>query len=457
VPPRIVIIGGGSYQWVPKLLIDLANTPSLHDAEIVLQDIDPAPLPLMSAWVERIATLRDIGLTVSSTTDRRRALEGADYVVVSISTGGFTSMRHDLEIPERYGVKQSVGDSVGPGGIMRAQRNIPVLVGIARDIDEICPEAWLLNLTNPMTTLCRAITRETSVKTIGLCHELTLTRFTLSMLLDADFRAMTMEVTGVNHLPVITGLEIGGRDGFEMIRELREAPEKAAEPLAFDLPEDFGVPAAGPGGRWTRGDLLAKNQLKLELLDRFDVLPAAGDRHLAEFFPGFLTEDSDWGARWGVDLTSIEDREKSQAGHIADLEALIAAPEISDMPSGELVAPLIDSMLRDHPRSFPLNIPNTGQCPDLPADVVVESVCIADASGVRGRDRAECPAGLAEHLRRVSASQELTVEAALTGDREKVFEAMLADPLAGRNDWDRLQAMTNEMLDATAAWLPQFA
>jgi alpha-galactosidase len=451
-----VIIGGGSYQWVPKLLIDLANTPSLHDAEIVLQDIDPKPLPLMSAWVERIAALRDIGMTVSSTTDQRRALDGADYVVVSISTGGFTSMRHDLEIPERYGLKQSVGDSVGPGGIMRAQRNIPVLVGIACDMEEICPEAWLLNLTNPMTTLCRAVTRETAVKTIGLCHELTMTRFTLSMLLDADFRAMKMEVTGVNHLPVITALEIGDRDGFEMIRELRDAPERAAEPLAFDLPDDFGVPAAGAGGKWTRGDLLAKNQLKLELLDRFDVLPAAGDRHLAEFFPGFLTEDSDWGARWGVNLTSIEDRERSQAGHIADLEALIAAPEVSDMPSGELVAPLIDSMLRDHPRSFPLNIPNSGQCPDLPNDVVVESVCIADASGVRGRDQAECPAGLAEHLRRVSASQELTVEAALTGDRAKVFEAMLADPLAGRMDWDRLQAMTDEMLDATAQWLPQF-
>ena len=226
MPPRIVIIGGGSYQWVPKLLIDLANTPSLQDAEIVLEDVNPEPLPLMSRWVERIASLRDIGLSVTSTTDQRPALEGADFVVVSISTGGFTSMRHDLEIPERYGIRQSVGDTVGPGGISRTLRNVPVLVGIARDMQEICPDAWLLNLTNPMTALCRAITRETPIKTIGLCHELTMTRFTLSLLLDADFRSINLEVTGVNHLPVITAFDIEGRDGFDALRDLVADPAR---------------------------------------------------------------------------------------------------------------------------------------------------------------------------------------------------------------------------------------
>lgn len=457
MPPRIVIIGGGSYQWVPKLLIDVANTPSLHDAEIVLEDLDPKPLPRMQAWVERIAELRGIGLSASTTADQRQGLEGADYVVVSISTGGFTSMRHDLEIPERYGIRQSVGDTVGPGGISRALRNVPVLVGIARDMADVCPDAWLLNLTNPMTALCRSVTRETPVKTIGLCHELTMTRFTLSLLLDADFRDIDLQITGVNHLPVITDFTFAGRNGFDALRELVADPTRAADPLAFDLPEDFGSPRAGSGGQWTRGDLLRRNQLKLELFDRFGVLPAAGDRHLAEFFPGFLTEASGWGDRWGINLTSIEDRERSQAGHVADLEALIAAPEVSAMPSGELVAPLIDSLENGRPRNFPLNIPNQGQCPDLPADVVVESVCTADGDGVRGRDQAICPPGLAEHLRRVSASQELTVEAALTGRRETVFEAMLADPLASRIDWDQLQTMTDELLDATAAWLPQFA
>src|SRR5688572_24307872 len=152
---RITIVGGGSYQWVPKLLVDIANTPSLHDAEIVIDDINPAPVPRMVELVEHIARCRDIPLSARGTTDQRAALEGADFVVVSISTGGFESMRHDLEIPAGYGIRQSVGDTVGPGGIIRTQRNVPVLLDIATAMDVVCPDAWLLNLTNPMTALCR--------------------------------------------------------------------------------------------------------------------------------------------------------------------------------------------------------------------------------------------------------------------------------------------------------------
>src|SRR4051794_10288295 len=185
--PRIVIIGGGSYQWVPKLLIDIVNTPSLVESELVLEDIDPAPLEPIADYVRYVADLQHIPLTVRTTTDQRDALDGADYVVVTISTGGFRSMRHDLEIPEKYGIKQSVGDSVGPGGVMRALRNIPVLTRLARDIEDLCPNAWLLNITNPMTTLCRSVTRETDVKTVGLCHEVAGARWALSNLLGADF------------------------------------------------------------------------------------------------------------------------------------------------------------------------------------------------------------------------------------------------------------------------------
>jgi alpha-galactosidase len=457
MPPRIAVIGGGSYQWVPKLLVDLANTPALHDAELVLEDIDPAPLPRMQALVEHIAEVRGIGLRATTTTDQRAALAGADYVVATISTGGFASMRHDLEIPERYGIRQSVGDSVGPGGITRALRNIPVFVEIARDMEQLCPDAWLLNLTNPMTSICRAVTRESSITTVGLCHEVTIMQFTLSLLLDVPFFAISATVAGVNHLPLVTALDVDGADGLELVREfLERADERADEPLSMPFPEGLGHEKVSEGPDWTKGDLLAVNRVKLELFRRFGVLPAAGDRHLVEFFPGFLTATSEWGKRWGVDLTDIAHREWWQGRHISDMEEMLASDEVSAMPSGEMVAPVIACHEESTPGWFPLNLPNAGQVPDLPGDVVVESMCVVDGDGVRGRDDAALPPAMAEQLRRVSASQELTVEAALTGDRDIVFAAMLADPLAGRIDYEALGEMTDELLAATGPWLPQF-
>ena len=423
----------------------------------MLQDIDPEPLPAMAQWVEHVAASRSIPLTARTTTDRRDALAGADFVVVTISTGGFASMRQDLEVPKRYGIAQSVGDTVGPGGIARALRNIPVFLAIARDMEDLCPDAWLMNITNPMTTICRAVTRETSIRTVGLCHEVTIMQFFLSLLLDADFRDVHVEITGVNHLPVITRCSVGDRDGFAMLTELLDDPGRAREQLAMDLPEGLGLTKPGSGPHWTRGDLIAGNRLKFELFRRFGALPAAGDRHLAEFFPGFLTEESGWGGRWGIRLTTIAERESWQGTYRQELDRMLADPEISRMPSGELVAAAIDSLLTDHPRHLPLNLPNAGQCPDLPEAAVVESICTVDGVGIRGRDRAVAPPVLAEQLRRVVAAQELTVEAAVTGDRGLARAAMLTDPLAGRVDYEATGRMTDDLLEATAEWLPQFA
>ena len=456
--PQITIIGGGSYQWVPKLLVDLANAPALHEAEIVIEDIDPAPVPRMVELVKHIAEVRSIGLTAVGTTNQREALEGADYVVVSISTGGFESMRHDLEIPAKYGIRQSVGDSVGPAGIIRALRNIPIFLDLARDMEEICPDAWLLNLTNPMTTITRSVNRESSITAIGLCHEITIMQFMLSMMLGASFMDLSLAVAGVNHLPFISALDNGGEDGLAQLRDLLDhADKRGSDVLPMALPDGLGHEKISEGGDWTKGDIIHHNRLKLELFRRFGVLPGAGDRHVAEFFAGFLTEESGWGERWGVELTSIDDRVQDQDGHIADFEADLASPEVSRMPSGELVAPMIQCRMNDQPGWFPLNIPNHGQVADLPPDVVVESMCTVDAKGVRGRDVVTLPPAMAEQLRQVSTSQELTVEAAVTGNRDKVFEAMLEDPFAGRIDYDALGRMTDEMLAATKRWLPQFS
>jgi alpha-galactosidase len=447
---QITIIGGGSYQWTPELLADILGTPSLTDAHLVLEDIDPAPLPKMEALAGKVAEALGSKATITTTTDQRRALEGADFVIVTISTGGFTSMTADLRVPDRHGIRQSVGDSVGPGGVSRALRNIPVMVGIARDMEQVCPDAWLLNITNPMTTITRAVCKETSIKTVGLCHEVGNFCLDLAIALGKPADALRPTVAGVNHFPVVTALDIDGEDGFDILRAM------------VDEAGGLGALAPYPGRpeaeTFSRLDFAQRHLLKLTLLERWGALPAAGDRHVAEFVPWALTEQSGWGAAYNVELTTIAQREKHQGEYIADVDAWLAGTkDLQTWQSGELPAPVIDSLLTGTRREAPVNIPNRGQTPDLPEDAVVESMCVIDDQGIRGRDTAVLPAPFAEMVRRTVAVQELTVEAAISGDRSLVDAAFALDPLAGRGDLADVMAMTDELLEATAPWLPQFA
>jgi len=447
---QVTIIGGGSYQWSPKLITDLLGTPSLAGMHLVLEDIDPAPLEKMEA-IARIADDK-LGskVTVSSTTDQRRALDGADFVVVTISTGGFHSMAVDIDVPARHGIHQSVGDSVGPGGISRALRNIPVLAGIGHDMEDQCPDAWLLNITNPMTTLTRTVCRETRVKTVGLCHEVGGFCMDLAIAFQKPHTAVRPVIEGVNHFPVIVEVDVDGADGFELLAEMVE--ELGGLDALMPAP---GQPEAEP---FTKLDFARRHLLKLTLLDRWGALLGANDRHLAEFMPGVLTAESGWGAAWGIELTPISRREEHQEGYIAEVDAVLAGrDELATWDSGELVAPVIDSLVTGTHREVPLNLPNAGQCPDRPADAVVESICVVDGDGMRGRDVASAPAPFAELLRRHVAVQELTVEAALKGDRALAHQAFALDPLAGRGDLRDTENMVDELLAGTSRWLPQFS
>jgi alpha-galactosidase len=168
---KISFIGGGSVQWSPKIVTDIALCETLAGAQLVLQDIDAEALDLLTHASRRIATQAGGSLQVTATLDRAEALGDADFVILCVGIGGLPAMRHDLDIPERYGIYQPVGDTVGPGGLARGLRHIPFAVQIAREMEHLCPDAWMLNLTNPMTTICRGMTRATGIRTIGLCHE----------------------------------------------------------------------------------------------------------------------------------------------------------------------------------------------------------------------------------------------------------------------------------------------
>ncbi|HUC04933.1 MAG TPA: hypothetical protein VL961_06015 [Acidimicrobiales bacterium] len=447
---QVTIIGGGSYQWGPELMADLFGTPSLAGMHLVLEDINPDPLPKMEALAHKLDEALGTRATVTTTTDQKKALEGADFVIVCISTGAFRSMAVDLDVPAKHGITQTVGDSVGPGGINRALRNIPVLVGIGKDMEEVCPEAWLFNITNPMTTLTRSLCRETSIKTVGLCHEVGGFCMDFAIALGQPADAVRPSVTGINHFPVLTELQVDGEDGFDILRDLVE--EVGGLESLRPYP---GRPEAEP---FSKLSFARRHLLKLTMLDRWGTFPAAGDRHIAEFVPFALTSESDWGGAYNIALTPIAAREKNAADDIAHVDAwLDGSSPLQTWQSGELPSPMIEAMLTGVAFEAPVNIPNRGQAPGLPDGVVLESICIIDGAGIRGRDVSELPSPYDEIVRRHTATQELTVQAALSGDRRLAAEAFALDPLAGRGDWGAMEAMVDELLAGTAEWLPQFA
>jgi alpha-galactosidase len=447
---QVTIVGGGSYQWAPELMADLFGTPALAGMRLVLEDIDPAPLPKMEALAHKLNEAMDAKATIASSTDLGAALDGAEFVIVCISTGGFRSMAIDLDVPAAHGITQTVGDSVGPGGINRALRNVPVLVGIGKAMEEHCPDAWMLNITNPMTCLTRSVCRETRIKTVGLCHEVGNFCMDFAIAMGRPFEAVGCSVTGINHFPVLTSLELDGADGFDVLRKLVDEVG-GLESLAAD----DGHPEAEP---FSRLDFAQRHVFKLTLLDRWGTFPAAGDRHLAEFVSFALTPESRWGAAYNIGLSPISKREQHQAEYVADVDAWLAGTKVlQTWQSGELPSPMIQAMLSGEPFEAPLNIPNTGQGVGLPPDAVLESICVVDGDGIRGRDRGVLPHPYDEIVRRHVATQELTVEAALRGDRMLAAEAFALDPLAGRGDLHDMEAMVDELLSGTAEWLPQFA
>ncbi len=456
--PRITIVGGGSTHWTPRLLVDFANSEVLRDLEVTLMDKDPDSLPLMAEVAAHIAKVRGIGLSVRTTSDLDDGVDGADMVIIALSVGGFASMRHDLEIPARYGIRQPVGDSVGPGGIARALRSVPVVTEVARAMGRRCPDALMINVSNPLTALCRGAARESSIKVVGLCNELVGLKFSLSLLFDMPMHEIDPVSAGVNHLPLVTQLRIEGADGFAMLRSVLEDPSACGgEPIWMPPVEGMHWQKVSEGDAWTKRDVLANNRLKFELFRRFGVLPGASDTHIAEFFPGFVTPASDFGRDWGVHHYGLHGHQKDKESDDREVTELLGGDEVPPWPSGELVADLVEGVATGAERALPMNLPNVGQVAELPHDVVVECIGVTGADGVRPRDTAHVGSVLGEYLRRITVSQELTVDAALTGNRTRVIEAMLTDQLAGHLPYEQVVSMTDELLAATAPWLPNFA
>ena len=435
---KIAFVGGGSVLWTPTLTVDIALTDRLADANLVLHDIDADALELLTQTSKRIVAQVGGSLQITATLDRSEALRDADFVILCVGIGGLAAMRYDLQIPERYGVYQSVGDTVGPGGLARGLRHIPFAVRVAREMETLCPTAWLLNLTNPMTTICRAVTRTTTIRTLGLCHEATGMRRHLASMFDTAVETVALDVTGINHLPVIPSFRVGGHDGTAMLRDW----------LAENGPFAFMDQHDPDPHRDVFRDRLA---VKLALFKQLGVLFGAGDRHVAEFFPGFLSEASERGRRYGVGLTTIEQREELARQRRARVERFVGGEPRELRQSEEQLAPVIVALTVGPTGQFIVNVPNRGQIDNLPRGAVVECVADVDALGVRPLAAGALPhaayAVIAPHV----ARQELIVEAALTGCRGPALTALATDPLVP--DPATAEPMLDELLAANAAFI----
>jgi alpha-galactosidase/6-phospho-beta-glucosidase family protein len=435
---KIAFIGGGSVQWTPKLVTDMAVIEALDGSELILHDIDEDALNLLTRACERISTLAGDTLKIAATLDRTTALRDADFVILCVGIGGLSAMRNDLEIPEKYGVYQSVGDTVGPGGLARGLRHIPFAVHLAREMEQLCPDAWLLNVTNPMSTICRGVTRATSIRTIGLCHEVLGVRHHLAIMLDANVADITLDVGGINHLPVILRCDIAGRDGLALLREWVAEHDPYTLMDQAKLDDVFDV-------------FIDRFAVKLILFKQLGVLFGAGDRHVAEFFSGFLTEETDYGRRYGVLLTNVDQREEMVRLRRDSVEAFVKGVPQNLERSDEQLVPVMAALVGGPPGRFVVNLPNQGQIENLPREAVVESIAEIDGSGVHpvacGLVPSEVQGLFASHV----ARQELIVEAALTGRREPALAALTTDPLV--RDLRTVEPMLDEFLAANATYI----
>ena len=441
--PKIIIIGGGSYTWGPTFMRDIFATPELAGSTLVLQDIVQERVDLVYTLGQKMIQDFNLNFRLEKTLSLEDALQGTDFVILTITTGRLESMRPDLEIPAKYGIKQSVGDTTGPGGLARALRNIPVVAEIGRKVMEICPNALFLNYTNPMTVLTRTLAMQ-GVKVVGLCHEWIGVREKLALIFNTKPENITARIAGVNHLIWVTDLYA---DGKRVWGELPAITDKILSGEIKVDEEDTSV-------------FTDHAKVKSTLFQLYGALPAAGDRHVAEFFPHFINEFTNWGANYDLKLTGIEDREGLEAFAKMMIESVLngeteLAPFMADI-STEAANKIIRAVTCGETYIGIMNLPNAGQVSNVARNAVVETYGTIDSTGAHAATYGDVPAGVQNVLQKHISNQEMTVQAALTGDRNLALQILLNDPLSSRLTIAQASQLLNEMLEANKQYLPKF-
>lgn len=442
---KITLIGAGSVVFTRNLCSDILLAPALQASHITLMDIDPVRLETARQLVQTLIDKRGLKATVSATTDRREAVRGARYVITTFQQGGLTAYQSDIEIPQRYGVEQCVGDTLGPGGVFRALRTIPVLLDLCDDMAAVGHrDALLLNYVNPMAANCWAVDKAKGTAHVGLCHSVQGTSEMLAQWANTPYDDVVYHCAGINHQAFFLRFE--DRNGMDLYPAIRAATQQAdiygSEPVRIDLMRHFGYFVTESSGHASEySPYFRKNPTMIYE----DLVPKFTNPHDHWF---------DFG-RTGGYLRHCLEREAHTATERAEMIA--GARDIPTVRSHEYGSHIIEAIETNSPTRINGNVPNRGLIGNLPTGCCVEVPCLVDGHGIQPTTIAHYPTQLAALNRTNINVQELIVEASLSGNREAVYHAVMLDPLTGAVcTLDQVRAMVDELFVAQERWLPQF-
>jgi alpha-galactosidase len=428
---KITFIGAGSTVFAKNLVGDILSFPELADSTICLFDIDQNRLKTSEVVARRIAKTLGASAIVEATTDRGRALDGASYAINMIQVGGYRPCTvTDFEIPKRYGLRQTIADTLGIGGIMRGLRTIPVLIEMCKEMERRCPEVVHLNYVNPMAMNCWALSEATSVRTVGLCHSVQHTAGELARDIGIPVEEINYVVGGINHLAFYLKFERNGEDLYPEIRRV------IAEGR---VPDD--------------------NRVRYDLFSRLGYFVTESSEHFSEYGPWFIKRGrEDLIKKFNIPLDEYPRRCESQ---LARWEQLRNDLERSDQPleirrSVEFGSLIIHSLETGIPRVVYGNVTNHNLIDNLPAGCCVEVPCVVDKNGVQPVRIGRIPSHLAALMQTNINVQALTVEAVLQQNPERIYQAAMLDPhTAAELDLDQIWALVNDLLTAHGEWIPE--